>query len=836
MVEGVELPNRTDTLIIGAGIVGCSAARFLTEFGREDVTVVDQGTIPKTGGSTVHAPSGLMQTTMGRTMSKLAQETREIYSETGGYLENGNIEIATTEKRLNFLDHRMDQAKAWGVDGTSRLEPEEVQEFVPHIDPDEILGGFHVPTDGHMDSVQLLDELRQTAESQGATFHELTTVTDIETENGEVTTVVTDRGDVAVDEVLVAGNIWSPLIGEMVGVDVPLVPCQHQYAVFEPIDELADAEADVEQPWIRHQDSAMYFRQHRDAYGVGNYNHEPLLVDPTDIDSYADAIEDETVYDFVPGRGSNHEPFKQPSTKEFTAEHFEAARAETEKLFPALEGKELVKGFNGMFCFTPDHMPIMGESSEVDGFWISAAIWLTQAGGAGKVIAEMMEKGTPSVNVDAAHIDRFQPHSASPSFVWERGYESYDEVYDIHHPRSSSAVQRHLRESPFARYQDALDAEYYDLAGWERARYYEANRSLLDEYGDEIPDREGWEAENWSPIEGAEHLAVRDGVGLCDLTSFATIEISGSGAVGFAQRMFATDVDVPVGDVVYSPMLDESGGIIGDMTITRLDEETYFVSANSGGAGTKQLAWLREHAPDDGSVTVSDEISSRCGIGVWGPDARELLESVIHADLDDESFPYFSAKETYVGSVPVTALRVSYVGERGWELHAPTEYGANLWRTLWEAGEDLDVVAMGDGALNTMRLEKGYCMYGADIHSEYTPSEAGLGFTVDLDTDFVGRDALESANDDVDQHLTCLTLDDPDAIALDRTPILDGETTVGYVTSAEYGYSVGRCIAYGYLPTEYTDPGTSLEIQYENERYAATVRETPLFDPDGDRL
>jgi glycine/D-amino acid oxidase-like deaminating enzyme len=582
------LPSHTETLIVGAGIVGCATAYHLTDMGRSDVTVVDQGSIPKTGGSTVHAPSGLMQTSPSKTMSELAQETRDLYSEVGGWEENGAIEIATTDERWDYLHHRMDQAQAWDVEGPELLTPSEVTDHVPILDAEKIHGGYHSPHDGRMDTVELLDGLRKAAEERGATFHELTTVTDIETNGGGVETVVTSEGRISVDDVVIAGNIWAPLLGDMVGVDIPLVPCAHQYAVTDSVPELDGWDHDVEQPWVRHQDQAMYFRQHGDGYGIGNYNHDPLLVTPDDIAAYDDAIQEEPVYDYVPGRGSRHEAFKQPSTRPFTDEHFEDAWAETKRLFPAFEDSDIVKGFNGMFAFTPDHMPILGEAPEVDGFWVAAGSWLTQAGGVGKVMAELMETGTPSTNIDAAHITRFQPHTASPSFVWDRGYESYAEVYDIHHPRGSFATHRNLRESPFARYQTSLDAEFYDMSGWERARWYGANEGLLDDY--DVPDRSGWEAQLWSPIEGAEHQAVRDGVGMCDLTVFTTVDISGDDAAEFAQRVFTNDVDVPVGDAVYTLMCNEAGGIIGDVTVLRTAPDGFYVSSKGCAAVTKQLA------------------------------------------------------------------------------------------------------------------------------------------------------------------------------------------------------------------------------------------------------
>ncbi|WP_327053957.1 GcvT family protein [Halomicrococcus gelatinilyticus] len=830
-------PDRTGTVIIGAGIVGCSTAYHLAQRGRGDVTVLDAGPIPKTGGSSVHAPGGLFQTTPSKLMANWAQYTRELYTDLGAFDAVGGIEIATTDERMEFLDRRMDQATAWGIDGAERLTPAEVADRVPLVDPDAIRGGFYVPTDGRMNSVDLLDALRQGAEDGGIEFHEHRAVTDVETANGGVKAVVTDRGRIACDELLVAGNIWAPLFGEMVDVEIPLTPCEHQYAVTDELDVLSDATEDVDHPFLRHQDAAMYFRQHRTGYGIGSYNHEPLLVDPHDIDDREDAMEESPVYDYVPGRGSNHDPIRMPSTRPFTEEHFGDAWAETVRVLPDLDGASVEKAYNGMFCFTPDGMPILGEAPSVDGFWVAAAVWLTHAGGVGRTVAEMMDAGSASENVVPAHINRFQPHSGSETFVRDRGYRQYDTVYDVVHPRESAVTNRGLRTGPFYGQQSALDAEFYEADGWERARWYGENESLLDRYGDQIPERTGWEARFWSPIEAAEHLAVRDGVGLFDLSNFTTIDIEGSDAAEFAQRAFTNDMAIDVGDARYTLLCNPRGNVLGDMTVVRLAEDRYHVLANSGAAGTEQLAWLREQADGDDAVSVTNRVSSRAGVGVWGPDARELLAPLVEADLANDAFPYFSAQDTYLEEIPVTALRVSYVGELGWELHTATEYGRKLWEYLWEAGQEYDAVAMGDGALDTMRLEKGFRLYGTDLTTEYDPFEAGLGFAVDMDTEFVGREALTDAADGaVEKRLACLTLDDTDRVPTGGAPVLDGAGTVGYTTSVGYGYSVGAPIAYGYVSNEYAEAGTSVAVQYENERYPATVREEPLFDPERERI
>jgi len=825
-----SLPASTATLVVGAGVVGCSTAYHLTKEGQSDVTVVDMGDIEAPGGSTVHAPGGLVETSPSKIMTEFASYSRQLYLALDAYWDEGLIEVMKTEERMNQARRLHDFGKSYGVPGGEMLSPEEVTERIPFIDPDVIEGGFLSPTSGLIRSLDLLEAMREEATAGGATFHGNTKVTDIETENGSVTAVKTDRGRVEADQVLIATNIWAPLFGRMVGVDIPLMPCEHQYAVTESLPELEGTDEEVQYMGSREQDSALYFRQHGEGIGVGSYNHEPLLLDPEDIADYEDAPEDVPMYDYFVGK-EDREPIKMTANREFTPEHFDAPWADAVALMPALEGADLDKAFNGVFSFTPDGMPIMGEPEGVDGFWVAAAVWLTHAGGVGKTMAEWMTDGYPRQNLIGCDINRFQDHSGSPRFVHDRAAYSYDTVYDLIHPRQMPDVNQNLKTGPFYDRQQDLGGQFYAAAGRERARWYDHNESLPEEY--DVADRSGWEARYWSPIEGAEHRAVRDRVGMFDLSGFTNIDVTGPDAEACLQRLCTNDVDVPVGSVVYTLLCNEKGGILGDATVVREGVDSYEVIANSGAAGTEQLAWIRGHT-DDFDLTVVDRSSGECAVGVWGPDAPALLEPLAATDLDD--VPFFSARETYVDEVPVRAQRVSYVGECGWELHTSSDYGRKLWDLLWEAGQEYGVVPFGDGALNTMRLEKGYPLFGLDITPEYDPYEAGLGFTVDLDTEFVGRDAVAAAAEDVTRRRTHLTLDDRGAVVFNGVPIFDGEETVGYAASADYGHSIDAGIVNGYLPTDYTDPGTSLTVQYEGEHYPATVRETPLFDPEDERM
>ncbi len=833
MSTGNTLPETARTVVVGAGCVGCSAAYHLAELGREDVVVVDRGPLFETGGSTSHAPGLVFQTAGDKLMAQMASYTQDLYSDLDSFRQCGGIEVAYTEDRWDFLKRKREWGLSYGVEDGQLLSPETVKEHVPQIDEDIIHGGYYVPSDGTARAVKASETMANAVRESGVEFYGNTTVTDIETSNA-VEAVVTEHGRIECDEVLLATNIWGPLFGDMVGVDIPLVPCAHQYLVSESFDELRGADREIEQPILRHQDYSLYFRQHGESYGVGSYNHEPLLVDPEDI--YGPEKLDDLGLEY-------------PSLREFTAEHFfENTHPDHEKTADDA-ARELVPAFgdcgwetemNGMFCFTPDGMPILGPTADIDGLWWSLAIWVTQSGGAGSLIAEWMENGVPRldgerVDPTGAHIARFQPHSGSRTFVRDRGGQQYREVYQLVHPREQPQSERGLRRSPFYRQQADLGAEFYDTDGWEVPQWYETNESLVGEY--DVPSRPNWLGRNWSKAQGAEHQAVRDRVGLFDMSTFTGIEITGDGAQAFLQRLLTNDVGVSPGRMRYAAMCNEDGGVLADLTVSRLADDRYLCFTGGGSSATLHSRWLRKHAPDDGSVSITVHDSSRSGVGVWGPEARNVLAPLVEADLSNEAFPFYSVRETYLESLPVTMLRLSYAGELGWEIHTPTEYASELWERVWAAGEDYGIIPMGWAALDSMSLEKGYRLWGTDLTPEYNPYEAGLGFAVDLDTEFIGREALVEARETgIERKIAPMTLDESGAVVDTGHPVLNGEEVLGYTARADYGYTIDAGIAYGYLPTEYTEPGHSVEIQYKNERYPATVRDEPLFDPEREKM
>jgi glycine cleavage system aminomethyltransferase T/glycine/D-amino acid oxidase-like deaminating enzyme len=816
--------DRAQTVIVGAGIVGASAAYHLAELGSTDVLVIDQGPLFETGGSTSHAPGLVFQTNGSRTMCRIAQDTVRLYEglELDGELcwyGVGGIEVATTPERMQELERRRGWARSYGIEGTELLTPAETAERIPLLDASRILSSYLVPTDGIAKAVPIVTALARAAEANGVAFEGDVAVTGFDIREGRVHGVRTDRGDVACERVLLCAGIWGPTVGAMAGVPIPLVAVQHQLVWTEPIPELAGETREVVHPILRHQDHAMYFRHRADHYGVGNYRHEPIVTPQAQLRPPGGAI--------------------QPSLMPFTRPDFDAAERETERLLPPLKGRmrpaDPARSLNGMFSFTPDAGSIVGESAAVRGVWVCEAVWVTHGGGMGQQVAEWMVNGEPGYDLAEADANRFYPFQTTPPYVRARGAQQYREVYDILHPLQQMTAPRKLRLSPFYERHMALGAECFTGAGWERPQWFEANRALLT--GADWERRDGWAAMNWSPAVGAEHVASRERVALFDITPFAKFDATGPDALAYLERICANRIDRPVGSVVYTAMLTPTGGIRCDLTVTRKDDRLFRV-VTGGGSGQHDLAWMRAQVQEGERVTITERTGSLFALGLWGPRARDVLRAVTDADVSNEAFPYLTARYLNVGEVgPVWAQRISYAGELGWELYGQVAMGDRAWDRLWEAGLEHGIVAAGSGALDSLRLEKGYRLWGQDINPEHDPFEAGVGFAVRMDKgEFQGRTALEAILDRGRSHkLTCMTFNDPATVVMGKEPIWYGDRVVSYVTSAAYGYSVGRGIVYGYLPVDLADEGTPVEVEYFGERHAATVAADPLWDPKGER-
>ncbi|EFL20406.1 FAD dependent oxidoreductase/aminomethyl transferase [Streptomyces himastatinicus ATCC 53653] len=805
-------------VIIGAGVVGAALADELSSRDWTDVTVVDQGPLPATGGSTSHAPGLVFQTNASKTMTELARYTVEKFRSLDlegqpCFLEVGGLEVATTPERLDELHRRHGWLASWGIEARV-IGPEECVELHPLVARERVLGGLHIPTDGLAKAVLAVEAQLRAARARGVRTLGRHEVLDIRTDDdNRVTAVRTDHGEIPADIVVCCAGIWGPKVARMAGMNLPLTPLAHQLAWTGPVPALAGQDREAIRPILRHQDADLYYRDRFDRLGIGSYGHRPMPIDADDILS-VDAAED------------------MPSVLRFTEDDFAEAWTETQALLPATKETEVEEGINGLFSFTTDGLPLLGQSPDVKGFWVAEAVWVTHSAGVGRAMAEWLVDGhCSSFDLHECDVNRFEPHQLAPEYVLARDCQNFAEVYDILHPLQPPGAPRPLRTSPFHPRQRDLGAVFLEANGWERPQWYEANDALVA--GRNIPVPGDWAARYWSPIVGAEAQATREGVAMYDMTALKRLEVTGRGAARFLQHLTTGNVDKSVGSVTYTLTLDHDGGIRSDVTVARLGRDHFQVGAN----GNLDLDWFARHLPEDGSVQVRDITAGTCCVGLWGPKAREVLQPLADQDFSHQCLKFFRAKRAHIGAVPVTAMRLSYVGELGWELYTTADMGAKLWDTLWDAGREHGIIAAGRGAFNSLRLEKGYRSFGHDMTYEHDPYEAGVGFAVKRDKDdFIGKAALERRAESVTRRLTCLTIDDPASVVMGKEPVYDGDRPVGYVTSAAFGYTVGKGIAYAWLPAELATPGRTLHIGYFGRRIPAAVAQEPLFDPSMQRL
>ncbi|QVQ53352.1 GcvT family protein [Spiractinospora alimapuensis] len=815
-------------VIIGAGIVGCALADELSVRGYTDITVVDQGPLYSTGGSTSHAPGLVFQTNGSKAMADFAHYTVDKYAalrcEGTPCLDPvGGLELATTPDRMDELHRRGGWARAWGIPAHI-LDPEDCAKLHPLVNADRVLGGLHTPTDGLANAVRAARAQAEQAVWRGARFLPHHEVLDVETAGGRVTAVVTDNGRIPCDIVVSCAGMWGPRILRMVGHTLALTPLQHQYAWTGPVPALAALAAPdgptAPHPILRHQGEDLYYREHHDRVGIGYYGHRPMPVDP-------DAI----------GTPRPDAP-AMPSVRPFTEEDFAPAWTNTLDLLPDLAATEVTEGINGLFSFTPDNMPLLGELGDVSGFWVAEAVWITHSAGVARAVAEWIVDGESTFDTHACDIARFQPHQLAPDYLMSRDCQNFVEVYDALHPLQPMEEPRPLRTSPFHQREQDLGAFFLEASGWERPHWYEHNAPLLEE-GRDIALPGPWAQRFWSPIVAAEAQVTRERVAMYDMSSLMRLEVSGPGAAEFLDRMTTGRVTRAPGAVTYCLLLSPHGRLRGDITVARVDENTFQLGVNS----PLDEAWLRAHLPSDGSVHVHDLTPGTTCVGLWGPQARELLQPIADHDLTNDGLRYFRCARFHVANIPVLALRVSYVGELGWELYTTADLGLRLWDTLWQAGRDLGVIAAGRGAFNSLRLEKGYRAFGADMTDEHGPLEAGLSFAIRPDKgDFLGRDAVERQREagPAPRRLTCLTYTDPLGTPLGNEPVFTPEEStdhaVGYVTSAAWGHTLGVGVAYAWIPEELARPGTELDIGYFERRVRATVSIEPLYDSEMNRV
>jgi glycine cleavage system aminomethyltransferase T/glycine/D-amino acid oxidase-like deaminating enzyme len=798
-------------VIIGAGVVGAALADELVLRGQPAITVLDKGPLFATGGSSSHAPGLISRTSTSRFMTETADATVRKYASlvtAGGpaLLPVGTLEVAYTEERLAELWRRWGAARAFGWRGRM-VGPDEAIAMWPTIERDGLLGAYTTEGEGLAAALRAVEAQAGRAAEGGARFAGETAVSEIITDRGAVRGVRTTTGDVIdADVVVCCAGVWGPAIAETVGLTLPMMPTEHQYAVTSPIDELADAAGqEATRPIIRHHDIGIYYRDHGDRVGVGSFHHRVLPVPSTTLDVHARNEHQSLAFGFTP-------------------EDFAEAWELTCAFMPALRGARFERRFNGVFGFTPDGYPLIGEHPGLRGFWVAESVWVTHSVGVAQIVADLLCERDPAIDVTPADLGRFDEPELEPAFFEARASDQYTDVYLAHHPGEPHASARGLRFSVVADRQRALEAAFVDIATWERPQWYGANARLVNG----VPKRDPWSARHWSPIAVAEHLAVRDRAGLFDMTPLTRIEIRGAGAEGLMRRVVAGRVDRPTGAVAYSVMLDEHGGIVSDVTVSRFDDERFVLAGNS----PRDLAWLRRHAKPD--VEITPVTDARANLALSGPAARDILQPITDADLSNEAFPYLTARAISVAGLDVDSVRISYAGELGWELACDASNGPVLWDALWNAGAAHGLVAAGRAALGTLRLEKGYRAWGTDITRGDAPEESGVAFTLrTTDRDFIGAGALE-ARPPAARTLRTIALDD-EQVAMGAEPVeVDGES-VGFVTSAGWGPTVERSIAYAWLPRGLPE-GTEVDVRYFDRTLHGRIAPTTLFDPDGERV
>jgi glycine cleavage system aminomethyltransferase T/glycine/D-amino acid oxidase-like deaminating enzyme len=833
-----DFPGRASAVIIGAGIVGNSLAYHLARLGWTDLVLVDKGPMPNPGGSTGHASNFIFPIEYSKMMMELTRDSTEQYQELGVFTESGGIEVARTPERMTELRRRCSQAKAWGIPARL-ITPAEVGKLVPYLDESVILGGAHFPTVGVVDSLRAGTLMREQAQQLGA----LRVVAGAEIlginkdADGRISAVRTSQGDIATDVVAICCGVWSPRVAAMAGARIPLTPIVHQMISVGPIPLFADTAGEIEYPIVRDVDTNMYERQHGGDMEVGSYAHRPIIVAPDDIPSIEEAV-------------------LSPTEMPFTQDDFDPQLMQALELMPELLGDEragIRYSINGLISMTPDGHPVLGETPEVPGLWSVAASWIKEGPGIGRAVAEWMSGTTPEIDIHEASIARFYGHQRTTAHVVARAREGFNKMYGIVHPSEQWESGRPLRLSPVYDRERELDAVFIETAGWERPNWYGSNSDLLERYAGRLMERTGeWESRWWSPIINAEHLAMRDAAGLVDLSAFAVLDVTGPGALEAVQSVAVAQLDVAPGRVVYTSLLNEAGGFVGDLTIMRLGPR-HFRVVTGGATGMSDLKWFADHLPD--GAAVSDLTSAWTTLGLWGPRARDILAAVTAADVSSDGFKFGTCREIELGGTTVLASRISYVGELGWEIYVPIEQGARVWDTLWQAGRPAGLVPVGIGVYGTTgRLEKGYRAYGAELEGDYTLVEAGMTRPRVKAQDFVGKQAYLAQRAAPPAAVLCtLTVDDHTSASGERRYMLGGEPILtpqgepltdargrrSYVTSAGSGPSVGQHLLLAYLPPARAVQGTRLAVEYLGERYPVTVAvagATPLFDPANERV
>lgn len=808
------IPERAKIVVIGGGVGGTSVAYHLAELGEKDVVLLDRSDL--TSGSTFHSAGLVGQLRADPTLTKMNMHSVDLYrkleaSDTPpSWRECGSIKLASTPERMQEIRRQIGWARTFGLD-LREISPNEAQALFPLMDLKGVVGACYMASDGQVDPSQLAQALASGARRGGVQIFTNTRVLGIATQNGRVSHVETDKGKIECEVVVNCGGMFAAQIGRMVDIRIPIVPMSHQYLITENF--LPEGAPYL--PSLRDPDLLIYFRQEVSGLLMGGYerNSKAWTADYSHVDDIP--------ADFN-GRLLPEE-----------WDRFEEIAENSQIRVPKM-GEVGVKNFiNGPEGFTPDNEFCLGETS-VGGFYVAAgfcAHGIAGAGGIGKVVAEWVVAGEPTMDLWHMDIRRFGKAYTSPKFTLERVTENYEEYYDIHYPGEERKSARPLQKSPVYEWHRDHSAVFGEKASWERVNYYQ----------DHATDHEfqpyGWAGKYWSSAVRAEHLATRESAGLFDESSFAKISIKGEKAASFLNFVCANDVVKGVGRTIYTQALNSRGGIESDYTVTQVADQEFMIVTGTAFL-THDMGWLekirREHNFD---VVISDITSSLACFGIWGPRTRDILQSVTSFDLSHAHFPFMHSREISIAGLTVRATRITYVGELGWEIYVPVENAGLLWQLLIDAGAKFGMKVCGYRSIESLRLEKGYRAWGVEISTETNPCEAGLEFAVSFKKEiFIGKDAVLKSRENQNRKLVPILFDDIRQVPLGNEPIRIGDGIIGRVKSGGQGYSLNKAIAYAYLPIEHSASGTAVDVEFFGEWKNGVVATEPLFDPTNSRI
>lgn len=812
-----SIPSKARVVIIGGGVSGCSVAYHLAKLGWTDIVLLERKQL--TSGTTWHAAGLVAQLRASQNMTRLAKYSADLYqkleAETGlatGLRQCGSITVALTEERREEIFRQASMARIFGVE-VNELSAADVKALYPHLNTNDVVAGVHLPGDGQADPANIALALAKGARQRGAQIIEHVKVTRVTTANGRVSGVEWEangeRGTIATDMVVNCGGMWGRDFTAQNGVTLPLHACEHFYIVTENIPDLAQL------PVLRVPDECAYYKEDAGKILLGAF-------EPKAKPWGMQGIPEDFCFDQLP------EDF----------DHFEPILEKAIERMPLLAEAGIHTFFNGPESFTPDDRYYLGEAPELKGYWVAAgynSVGIASSGGAGMALAHWMDEGEPPFDLWEVDIRRAQPFQKNRRYLQERVSETLGLLYADHFPYRQMATARGVRRSPLHDHLKSKGAVFGETAGWERANWF-ANPDQSREY------QYSWKRQNWFENSRTEHMALREGVGLLDMTSFGKIRVEGKDALTFLQRLCGNDLDVPGGKIVYTQMLNRHGGIECDLTVTRLSETVFFLVVPAATV-QRDLAWLRKHVGDS-FVVITDVTSSEVVLPVMGPKSRNLLQLVSPNDFSNEAHPFGTAREIEIGMGIARAHRITYVGELGWELYVSTDQAAHVFETLMEAGEDVGLKLCGLHAMDSCRIEKAFRHFGHDITDEDHVLEAGLGFAVKTDKkDFIGRDAvLRKKEAGLSRRMLQFRLKDVEPLVYHNEPILRDRKIVSKLTSGNYGHALGGAVGLGYVPCE--EPRESVvsmlashyEIEIAGELHEAEVSFAPMYDPKAERV